>query len=530
LTTGLPAQEAWEEFKEHLVAWEEAHPSECTLEASSTQFFGVKEVGTGLLEKYTQFVMVPAVRDASADGEDARGSVISQLIDMVVRNTLAENQQVCQIKAEVADKLGQIPHLISLDTLNSELNTTMQRFTPNTAIALSWKDIAFQFQDPQVDVQLEEDGYNSYIHRSGHGVQRAFIMTMLQHLATNSHAQKTSSAVPNTESDDSQPTVAIGDVPPTHLIFAIEEPELFQHPSRQRHFAHVLHELAHGKISGVASSTQVLYCTHSPLFVDIDQFENIRLIRKTNGPEQGEPQQTTVKMTRLQNITPMNHHKLSVMLTPAVNEGFFARRIIVVEGEGDKAYLQMVARYCFKESLEAHGIVVIAVGGNNNIEKPLIVFPEFGIPVYPVWDNDRDKEGQLDKDNKPKCTDARRINRRLLSLCGHNPEDWPEGIHNTHAIFSPKLEAIIEHDVTQAGINWPTLQNEVGNQIGGGGLKSHAIVSEIVKRACERGCQFPFASQIIERVMTLAGIPIQPTASGTTTTSISAASTGVHTQ
>jgi hypothetical protein len=254
------------------------------------------------------------------------------------------------------------------------------------------------------------------------------------------------------------------------------------------------------------------------------------LIHKTDGQEQGNPRQTDVKIVRMQDIPAMNQHKLSIMLNPAVNEGFFARRVIVVEGDGDRAYLQMVARYRYKESLEAHGIVVIAVGGNNNIEKPLIVFPEFGIPVYPVWDNDRDKEGQPPKNGKSACTDARKINRRLLSLCGHNPEDWPEGIHDTHAIFSPKLEAIIEQDVTQAGINWPTLQNEVGNQIGGGGLKSHAIVSEIVKRAYERGCEFPFASQIIERVMTLAGIPIQPTASGTSTTSISAASTEEYIQ
>ncbi|NJO07957.1 MAG: ATP-dependent endonuclease [Chloroflexaceae bacterium] len=188
----------------------------------------------------------------------------------------------------------------------------------------------------------------------------------------------------------------------------------------------------------------------------------------------------------------------------------------MVEGDSDKAYLQMVARCRYKGSLEAHGIVIISVGGNGNIEKPLVVFRSFGIKVYPVWDND--------KPNAQACS----TNRKLLRLCGSEEEDWPEGIHDTHAIFSPKLEAIIEDDVRQAGIDWTALRDEVCNQIGGE-LKSHAVVSEIVKRAHEQRCQFPFASQIIERVMTLTGIPVQLTASGSTPAD-PAASTEEHTQ
>jgi hypothetical protein len=67
------------------------------------------------------------------------------------------------------------------------------------------------------------------------------------------------------------------------LVLAIEEPELYQHPSRQRHMASVLLELSQGTIPGVAKRTQVLYSTHSPLFVGLDRFEQIRLLRKVGG-------------------------------------------------------------------------------------------------------------------------------------------------------------------------------------------------------------------------------------------------------
>ncbi len=56
-----------------------------------------------------------------------------------------------------------------------------------------------------------------------------------------------------------------------NLVLAIEEPELYQHPSRQRHLASVLLNLAEGALPGVAKNTQVIYTTHSPLFVGLDR-------------------------------------------------------------------------------------------------------------------------------------------------------------------------------------------------------------------------------------------------------------------
>lgn len=59
-----------------------------------------------------------------------------------------------------------------------------------------------------------------------------------------------------------------------------EEPEIYQHSNRQRHLASILLKLAQGKTPGVAEKTQILYSTHSPLFVGIDRINQIRLLRK----------------------------------------------------------------------------------------------------------------------------------------------------------------------------------------------------------------------------------------------------------
>jgi hypothetical protein len=81
----------------------------------------------------------------------------------------------------------------------------------------------------------------------------------------------------------------------------IEEPELYQHPSRQRHLASILWQLANGQIPGVADQTQVIYCTHSPLFVGLDRFDQIRVVRKVHhAPEM--PKKTCVLSRTLNEV------------------------------------------------------------------------------------------------------------------------------------------------------------------------------------------------------------------------------------
>src|SRR5262249_49101696 len=131
------------------------------------------------------------------------------------------------------------------------------------------------------------------VSKSGHGLQRAFILTILQHLSAQ---QIDSGAV---EHENSQ---AVGqEQKQPDLILGIEEPELYQHPTRQRHFAEVLLQLAGGKIPGVARKVQIIYATHSPLLVGLDRFDQVRTIRKIPG-EENKPKVTQVVHQTLDSV------------------------------------------------------------------------------------------------------------------------------------------------------------------------------------------------------------------------------------
>jgi hypothetical protein len=83
---------------EALTTWEAAHPESCRRERDDGQFFGFAGVGQGYLGRFTRLLYIPAVRDASSDGAESRGSVLSVLMDLVVRNALAQKPAVVRLQ------------------------------------------------------------------------------------------------------------------------------------------------------------------------------------------------------------------------------------------------------------------------------------------------------------------------------------------------------------------------------------------------------------------------------------------------
>ena len=234
---------------------------------------------------------------------------------------------------------------------------------------------------------MVEDDYPCTVARTGHGLQRAFILTMLQHLAL---AQTPANAAPT------------GAIPPSperklpDLVLAVEEPELYQHPNRQRHFARILLQLSSGKTPGVADNTQVIYSTHSPLFVGIDRMDQIRLLRKTTVA--GRPKITKVVSTTTNEIAeilwradgePREMYtgetllpRLQSIMTPWMSEGFFSRVAVLVEGEDDRAAVLGMAS-AMGHDLESSGFSVIPCGGKASMDRPIAIFRTLGVTIYP---------------------------------------------------------------------------------------------------------------------------------------------------
>ncbi len=165
-------------------------------------------------------------------------------------------------------------------------------------------------------------------------------------------------------------------------IFLIEEPEMFLHPQMQRSLYSTLRK--------IGETNQIIYTTHSPHFVTIPEYDEITLIKKVDG-QTNKAKSTLIKTKELE-------EKFRKELDPERNEMFFAKKILLVEGDTEKLALP---EYAKREVLDIdnNGATIIEVGGKRNLLAFADLASSFGIPFGIVYDIDssdiRDKAEEL---------------------------------------------------------------------------------------------------------------------------------------
>src|SRR4030095_3596377 len=153
-------------------------------------------------------------------------------------------------------------------------------------------------------------GIDTDVGHQGHGLQRTLVITLLQVLAD---AQ-------------AQGAPADGTILGRSTVLLIEEPELFLHPQMERLMRDVLHRLAS------PLNTQVGWCTHSPVFIDIAA--NYRAIVRMYRTDPGDAAAHQV-VHELFPGQPLqaDRQRLNTVarFDPAVSELFFAKRVVLME-------------------------------------------------------------------------------------------------------------------------------------------------------------------------------------------------------
>ena len=505
----LPSVTSATNALQELDEWENQNPQKCVRMRDDGQFFGFTNVFRGRLSRHTKFIRVPAVRDAQEDAVEKRGSCVTEIMDLVVRSVLANRKELADFRERTQTEYKELidpDNLTELQGLQMAMTATLQHYAPETGVLMNWSEAGdINIPLPQAEVKLLEDGYQSTVERTGHGLQRAFIVTMLQHLVA-ARSLETSS---ESESDAEDSTQGSNAAYLPSLVLAIEEPELYQHPSRQRFLASTLSKLAQGSISGVATSTQVVYTTHSPLFVGLDRFPQIRVLRKAPY-EDGKANVTRLTKGDMDAVAgelwkasgsqgakfsaDTLFPRLRAIMTPWMNEGFFADTVVLVEGEDDRAAILGVAGQ-LDYDFDSLGIAVVPCSGKNNIDRPLLIFRQLGIPVYVVWDGDYGDQS------------AKTANRFLLRLLGRSEEDWPTFVDESSACFVVNLEKTLEDELGKElyECSRNKAQQEFGITEKAYALKNPAIFERVVEHAESKGKVSNSLQEIVKRIAALNG-------------------------
>ena len=444
-----------------LLDWEANHPDQMELLPDDGQFFGFQNNSRGKLQRHTSFVFIPAVREASADAADGKNSVIGRLLELLVRSQILQRPDVQAFKAQVTEAyqaLVAAENMPELDALAGSLTTDLRGLYQDAEVSLNWREIGeMPVPLPMADVFLKDDGFGGPVDRQGHGLQRAFIFTLLQHLARTATPEADGAPAEGDGGGGAGGQAAPVDVAqaPT-LILAIEEPELYQHPTKQRHFAEVLRGLSSGTLPGVQGHTQIIFGSHSPMFISMGKADEIRLVRRSPCAD-SELKQCTLQALDLgivaerleqgwgkpagtfsaETLMPRLH-----ILGAELAEGFFANGVILVEGRSDKAALTATARM-LGVNFEAAGIAILSAEGKANLDRPYVIFNELDIPTFILWDCDQ----QLDEAKRKPAT-----NLALRNLAKPNDQfDAPPSsdfIGDCYAHFERTLEHKLKNDLT----------------------------------------------------------------------------------
>jgi len=510
--SGLPTVSRADDIEHILEDWERNNLDRCQRLPDEGQFFGF--LGGAKLERFTGFIPVPAVKDASEDATEGRGSPITQLMDLVVRQALEQRTDLEQFRSNVTKEYKELmdeKKLPELPQLARDLTKTLQIYVADAQVNLHWQVSDPNIPNPIATTMLVEDSFEGDVSRKGHGLQRAFILTLLQYLAIikgTKEIETQEGAAGLTESN-AKGKSGLGITPITpNLVIAIEEPEIYQHPNRQRHLAKVFLQLSRSGLGlGGGGRIQVIYSTHSPIFVGIERIDQIRLLRKERR-EDNLPKETRVKFTTMAHIAKKLEEatghpateasaqsRLVNIMSPWVNEGFFANIAVLVEGESDRAAIIEVAEH-IDVNFEKTGISVIPVMGKTKLDRPYLIFTELGIRTYIVFDCDRSKGGN----GKPET------NKLLLKLCGHTEEEFPKtSVRKNMACFEENLPATLREEIGDQ--LYDQLLDKCSFELGYSppkeGEKNPLVISKIIEEAYKGGRRAMTLEDMVKTIVAL---------------------------
>jgi putative ATP-dependent endonuclease of the OLD family len=381
-------------------------------ELGQTQALGIPQ---NLLAALPVFYLLPAITDYSDEvSQRSTTSVFRRLMaDLSDRVMRADQRYV-----EIEDALSALHSLLNrprpgvetrrltaLGDIETTLCDTVKKLMPGVRSVELTIDVdeSKEIFSKGVTVKIN-DGVLTDVIDKGHGLQRSIVFAFLQLLVAAKH-----------RGAETRP-----------IILAIEEPELYIHPHTQRLIYRVLKDFAGlpGETDVAQGTDQVLYSTHSPVFVDVSRYERICVVRKEGGDgtkaKQCEP-------GALETADERKTFKLLTCFGLKHNELFFARDCILVEGEQDEIGIVATARKLgrFVDLPDEIGLAVVVAGDKGSIPKFQKILNAFGIAYGVLLELDGRPEAHnqnapvIQNLNGNRCYRAPNTIEAILGLEGH---------------------------------------------------------------------------------------------------------------
>lgn len=353
-----------------------------------------------------QAQLIPAVRDAEEDGAPGASTSFGLLLKSIVLPAVAASDEYQSLMRAVSDlerKLRgdgaeQIPAVQQLaDSISQRLSDLI---TAKVRLGMDPPD-AEKFIGANTVLRLD-DGTVTRIALQGHGLQRALVFAMLEVLASQSAAANAEAGQPP-------------NLRKTILLF--EEPELFIHPHLMRRLHEVLARIAR------RPEWQVIVSTHSPFLIDIADDPTSLVILRRPDPRHAPrlTQLSTNPFTGVERTAERERLRALLDFHPTVCEAFFAKHVVLVEGDTEIASLvRQDALYalCGVDPDVQRDTTIVSCDGKWTIIPIARLLRAFGIPVRVIHDIDR--KGRSMAELEADASSEWHANQRIREALGND--------------------------------------------------------------------------------------------------------------
>ena len=335
-------------------------------------FLGQKNIAAGILP---EFLLVPAVRDLSDEIKVKTTTVFGRLLNRAIQDMAqrdprfaAAKQQLFDVIASLTERAADLeqPPSSELVRLERGIEDELRTWGVRVNIDISPPEIEKLFE-LGTDVFID-DGVRTSATRKGHGLQRALMFALIRawSKALRTESQTTEDIAARKRSDS--------------VIFAIEEPELFLHPQAQRRLFQSLQEIA------AVSEHQVVLCTHSPHFVDTDEYRQIAMVYRDSTQTGTFIRQCPRDLFSGEELVDRKKRfRLAHWINPERAEMFFCRKAVFVEGETEHVLLPYLAD---RLGLIDTEVSVIDTGSKFNLPFYIDLAKAFNIRYVVIHDED----------------------------------------------------------------------------------------------------------------------------------------------
>jgi predicted ATP-dependent endonuclease of OLD family len=284
-------------------------------------------------------------------------SSVTEIKD-VIDEECCETGKLTEVAKKIEQEMGKESDAIA---------TLMKEYVPNVkSVAITpnftWKDAI-----KSVDVNFEFDNDSKPINmtRKGSGYRRLFMVARFRYIAQKKKGN--------------------------NILYAIEEPETFLHPSAQEDLLSALSQLS--------SENQILLATHSPIFAGSSDRSAVVLCEKTGSGSKYTTEEDNEDIPKriIEELGIRPHHNLRDNYT----------KILFCESKNDILFYDAISRAVLGKGLVNEDSILALPGGGDSLEDIINIdyFTKTGRDIYLLADSDK----HLDQNTQDK--NIKRVDR-----------------------------------------------------------------------------------------------------------------------